>query len=65
MDGLDKDCLFDAGFGLQFYKMLLGKQKTFRVDYSLWWSQPESDEFSSSAPYWKFRWMVRSQYYLI
>lgn len=59
--GLNKKYLFDTGFGLQFYKIILGKQRTVRVDFPLWLSQPELDKFSPSEPCWKLRWLVSFQ----
>ena len=53
--------LFDAGFGLRFHKMILGKQRTLRLDFPLWLSHPELDQFSHSEPQWKFRWVVSFQ----
>jgi len=60
-DGMNKKYLFDAGFGLRFYKMILGRQRVFRIDFPLWLGHPELDRFSPAEPSWKFRWIVSLQ----
>ncbi|MDZ7342482.1 MAG: M1 family aminopeptidase, partial [candidate division KSB1 bacterium] len=58
---IDQRFLFDAGVGLRFYKKLLGKQKTFRIDFPLWLSQPNLSPLSPAETPWKFRWVLSLQ----
>lgn len=60
-DDFHQNYLFDAGFGLRFYKIILGQQKILRIDFPLWLSHPQLDKLSHAEPHWKFRWMVSFQ----
>jgi len=53
--------LFDAGFGLLFYKLILGKQRCLRLNFPIWLSQPNLDLASPNESNWKFRWIVSFQ----
>jgi len=60
-DDLNTKILLDAGLGLRFYKMILGKQRTLRLDFPLWLSHPELDQSNHSESQLKFRWIVSFQ----
>jgi hypothetical protein len=61
IDDINKDYLFDAGFGLIFYKKILGKHRNLRIDFPIYVNHPELDRFSPSESSWKFRWIVSFQ----
>ena len=52
--------LFDTGFGLVFYKQILGKQRHIQLNFPIWLSHPNFDGSSSESD-WKFRWILSFQ----
>ena len=61
IDELSNKFLLDGGIGVNFYKIILGKQRKLRVHFPLWLNQPNLNNSSSNEPSWKFRWVVSFQ----
>jgi len=59
VNGVDAKYLCDAGIGVKFYKIILGKR--FHVQFPLFLNKPVLDKYTPPESRWKFRWIVSFQ----
>ncbi len=53
--------LFDAGIGLAINKIIFGKLRKIRLEFPLWLSQPNFNNFVQQQSNWSFRWLMSCQ----